>query len=105
MEIRATLRRLTCPSHGVRIEGVPFARPGSDFTRDFTLKEALRAILALGLSPVAVTALIDRVCSRATSSRLKPFERLARTIRKHRDKILAAIRLKTNKRPPRSAQQ
>jgi transposase len=34
---RITLRRrrLRCPEHGVRAEGVPFARPGSGFTRDF----------------------------------------------------------------------
>ena len=35
LEIRAQLRRLSCPVHGVRTEGVPFARAGSDFTRDF----------------------------------------------------------------------
>ena len=28
-------RRLRCPEHGVVAEGVPFARPGSGFTRDF----------------------------------------------------------------------
>lgn len=28
-------RRLACPTHGVRVEGVSFARPGSGFTRDF----------------------------------------------------------------------
>ena len=33
--IRARLRRLRCPEHGVRVEGVPFARPGARFTRDF----------------------------------------------------------------------
>jgi hypothetical protein len=35
LEIRARLRQLACPSHGVRTEGVPFARAGSRFTRDF----------------------------------------------------------------------
>jgi transposase len=33
--IRARLRRLRCPEHGVLVEGVPFARPGARFTRDF----------------------------------------------------------------------
>lgn len=33
--IRARLRRLRCPEHGVRVEGVPFARAGARFTRDF----------------------------------------------------------------------
>jgi transposase len=27
LELRAQLRRLECPEHGVRVEGVPFARP------------------------------------------------------------------------------
>lgn len=35
LEVRADLRRLRCPAHGVRTEGVPFARAGSRFTRDF----------------------------------------------------------------------
>jgi hypothetical protein len=33
--MRARLRRLTCPTHGVVTESVPFARPGSRFTADF----------------------------------------------------------------------
>ena len=33
--VRARLRRLSCPEHGVRVEGVDFARPASRFTRDF----------------------------------------------------------------------
>jgi hypothetical protein len=35
LEVRAELRRLTCPTHGVRTEGVLFTRSGSRFTRDF----------------------------------------------------------------------
>jgi transposase len=35
LEIRATLRRVRCPAHGVHVEGVPFARPGARYTRDF----------------------------------------------------------------------
>jgi len=35
VEVRASLRRLVCPSHGVVVEGVPFARPGAHLTRDF----------------------------------------------------------------------
>jgi len=34
LEVRATLRRLRCPTHGVHVEGVPFAREGSRFTAD-----------------------------------------------------------------------
>jgi transposase len=33
--IRVRRGRLRCPEHGVLAEGVPFARPGSGFTRDF----------------------------------------------------------------------
>jgi transposase len=35
IEIRCRLRRLRCPEHGVHVEGVPFARDGARFTRDF----------------------------------------------------------------------
>ena len=35
--VRLVMRRLrlTCPAHGVVTQAVPFARPGSGFTRDF----------------------------------------------------------------------
>ena len=35
LEIHCRRRRLVCPEHEARAEGVPFARPGSEFTRDF----------------------------------------------------------------------
>ncbi|HZL05418.1 MAG TPA: helix-turn-helix domain-containing protein, partial [Coriobacteriia bacterium] len=35
LEVCANLRRLGCPEHGVHVEGVPFARDGARFTRDF----------------------------------------------------------------------
>jgi transposase len=35
LQIHARLRRLRCPRHGVLVEGVPFARYGARFTRDF----------------------------------------------------------------------
>jgi transposase len=35
LEVHARLRRLRCPAHGVHVEGVPFARDGARFTRDF----------------------------------------------------------------------
>jgi transposase len=66
---------------------------GGEVWRAYTLKEALRAIFAAGLTLEDVTVLIDRFISRATRSRLEPFVRLAQTITKHRDGILAAIRL------------
>ena len=35
LEVHARLRRVRCPEHGVLVEGVPFARDGARFTRDF----------------------------------------------------------------------
>ena len=64
--------------------------------RAYTLKEALRAIFQPGLTLADVTILIDRFISKATRSRLAPFLRLAKTIRRHRDGILQAIRLGIN---------
>ncbi len=60
--------------------------------RAFLLKEELRVLYQLqdpGLAP----ALLDAWLAWATRSRLEPFIKLARTIRRHRTGILAAIRL------------
>ncbi|MGH9129895.1 MAG: ISL3 family transposase [Acidimicrobiales bacterium] len=35
LEVRANLRRLSCPTHGVRTQAVPFARAGARFSSDF----------------------------------------------------------------------
>jgi len=78
----ATLRRLK--------------RRGGDVWRAYTLKEAFRAIFAGDLEPDGVAELIDRWISRASRSRLPAFVKVAKTIRKHRDGILAAIRLGIN---------
>jgi len=71
-------------------------RAGGDAWRGYTLKEALRAIFLAGLTLDDVTVLIDRFVSRAARSRLQPFIRLGQTVRRHRDGILAAIRLGIN---------
>lgn len=55
LEIHARLRRLWCPIHGARTEAVPFARSGSDFTRDF---EALVAWLATRTDKSTITRLV-----------------------------------------------
>jgi len=73
----ATLRRLR--------------RAGGDVWRAYTLKEALRAIFERCLSSIDAAVLIERFCSRAARSRLRPFVRLGQTIRKHAQGILAAI--------------
>jgi transposase len=69
---------------------------GGEVWLAYTLKEALRGIFTPGLTLEDVTALIERFLSRAARSRLDPFIRLGQTIRKHRDGILAAIRLGIN---------
>ncbi len=66
---------------------------GGKVARAYELKEALRGIFAPGLSVADVDELLTRFCSRASRSRMPSFLRLSRTIRKHRDGILAAVRL------------
>ncbi len=78
----ATLRRLR--------------RRGGDLWRAYTLKEALRAVFAGDLEETEVAYLLDRFCSRASRSGLKPFLTLAQTIRTHRAGILATVRLRVN---------
>ena len=55
LEVHARLRRLWCPIHGARTEAVPFARAGSDFTRDF---EALVAWLATRTDKSSISRLV-----------------------------------------------
>ena len=62
--------------------------------RAWEMKEMVRAIFADGLTVAAVELLLDRLLARLARSRLEPFVRLGRTIRKHREGILAARRLK-----------
>lgn len=68
-------------------------RNGGAIWRAYQLKEALRAIFAGDLTEHDADKLLDRWCSWAQRCRLAPFVKLARTIRTHRDGILAAIRL------------
>ena len=67
---------------------------GGKVARAWELKELVRAIFAAGLTVTAVAELLDRLLARLSRSRLQPFVRLGRTIRKHRDGILAARALK-----------
>jgi transposase len=69
---------------------------GGDLWRAYRLKESFRAIFAGDLDPDQSAELIDRWCSQASRSRLAPFVKVATTIRKFRQGILAAIRLKIN---------
>jgi transposase len=74
--VRATLRRLRCPTHGILVEGVPFARPGSRFTTDF---EDLIAYLATKTDKTTITRLqrvdwdtVGRICERVVADGLDP---------------------------------
>jgi transposase len=67
---------------------------GGKLARAWAMKEMVRAIFAPGLTVEAVSELLDRLLARLSRCRLKPFIRLGRTIRKHRNGILAARRLK-----------
>ncbi|MGZ6590248.1 MAG: transposase [Solirubrobacteraceae bacterium] len=69
---------------------------GGEVWRGYTLKEATRGIFEHGLTLEDLTILIDRLLSRLARSRLEPLVKLGKTIRKHRDGILAAIRLGIN---------
>ena len=69
---------------------------GGEVWRAYELKEATRGIFAPNLNVDDVEVLIDRLLSRLARSRLEPFIRYAKTLRKHRDGILAAIRLGIN---------
>ena len=71
-------------------------RRGGDLWRAYALKEALRAIFAGDLSEDEVATMLDRFCSKAQRSGMKPFVTLATTIRKRREGILAAVRLGVN---------
>jgi transposase len=53
--VRAQLRRLVCPEHGVVVEAVPFARHGARMTRDV---DDLVAWLATKMDKTAVTRLV-----------------------------------------------
>jgi len=60
--------------------------------RGFLLKEELRVLYHLE-DPTLAPAHLDAWLAWASRSKLEPFVKLARTIRAHRDGILAAIRL------------
>jgi transposase len=59
-------------------------RQGGDLWRAYALKEALRAIFAGDLDEDEVAMTLDRFCSRASRSGLKPFVIAAQTIRKRK---------------------
>jgi transposase len=71
-------------------------RAGGKVWRAYQLKEALRAIFDPDLAAGEAARLLDRFVSWARRSRLEPFVKLQRTIRTHRDGILAALEIGIN---------
>ena len=71
-------------------------RRGGDLWRAYALKEALRAVFAGDLTEEEISMMLDRFCSKASRSGLKPFVTAAKTIRKRKKGILAAVRLGIN---------
>lgn len=76
LELRAQLRRLECPEHGVRVKSVPFARHASGFTRDF---EQLVAWLATRTDKTTIKRLVridwdtvGRIIARVCTDELDP---------------------------------
>jgi len=69
---------------------------GGAVWRAYTLKEALRSIFHSALGIIDVQVLLERFISRASRSRIPAFVRLAKTIGKHSQGILAAIRTGIN---------
>jgi len=74
--VRASLRRLRCPAHGVVVEGVAFARPRARLTRDF---DDLLAWLATRMDKTSIARLcrvswrtVGRACERVVASELDP---------------------------------
>ena len=70
------LRRLSCPTHGIVVEAVPFARPGAHLTRDL---DDLVAWLATRMDKTAIARLcrvswrtVGRACERVVASELDP---------------------------------
>lgn len=82
--VATTLHRVSCPDCGVRVEAVPFARPGARHTRAF---DELVACLAKQMAKTPLSALlrvswetVGRICARVLADRLDPerFEGLRR---------------------------
>ncbi|MGB0093561.1 MAG: helix-turn-helix domain-containing protein [Solirubrobacteraceae bacterium] len=76
LEIHCRRRRLWCPVHGAKTEAVPFARSGSEFTRDF---ECLLAWLASKVDKTTIKRMlridwdtVGRILKRVCDEELDP---------------------------------
>lgn len=66
-------------------------KSGGALWRAYQLKEALRAVFAGDLTATEVIELLERWCSRAQRCRIPEFVKAARTIRRHKVGITAAV--------------
>jgi transposase len=69
-------------------------RNGSSDWRAYLLKEALRGVFDRDLPSSTATELLDRWCAWAQRSRLDSFVKVARTVRRERAGIVAALQLR-----------
>lgn len=79
-EISAMLCRVECPEHGILQEWVPWARPGSNFTRHLedtvawltarTNRTAVSTLMRIGWA--TVTRIVERVCEEAARTMAFP---------------------------------
>jgi len=81
---------------GSRGNSTTIRHNGGVLWRAYRLKEALRAIFSGDLHSHEVTEMLDRWCQWAQRCRLEPFVKAQRTIRAHRDGIVAAIHVGIN---------
>jgi len=68
-------------------------RTNARLYRAYLLKEELRALYGAGVDVDAAAAHLDRWLAWAQRSKLRPFVKLQRTIRRHREGILDAVRI------------
>jgi len=71
-------------------------RRGGELWRAYALKGALREVFVGDLTEAEVRMLLERFCSKASRSGIKAFVTVAKTVRKHLEGILAAVRLGVN---------
>ena len=91
-------------NHRQRLALAHIQATNQSLSRAYLLEEQLRALYQLA-NPADAAAHLKAWLAWASRSKLKPFIKLARTLRRYRDGILTAIRLGLTKRPARRPTQ
>ncbi len=81
------------PFHVVKLGTQALEEVSKDLWRAYETKESLRAVFAGDLTNYELSELLERWCSRASRSRIQSFVKLSKTIRTHKQGIMAAIEL------------